>query len=246
MTFPPEISRAIFGKTSNELLDKADLENLELARLANLGSMLAFMDGDLSTAIQEALTAKDCLKNVHSDAGNKELVMTLTNNLGFYYLYRGQVEETNQLLREWETFLKQQKDDESIGSYNFLLAQYRLDRGELESALTALDNIFEVMQRNELLDSTFVFADILKADVLSRMGSKEKVAAAKFAYKKAFELYKTDDNEMVARSIVVLMDAIPVKEDHVQKLQSAIKTYGVLSAKRALKVKSCTIRKYLS
>ncbi|MEN8237306.1 MAG: hypothetical protein ABFQ95_07195 [Pseudomonadota bacterium] len=217
-------SRELYHRVKKDL-DKAKLEDLELARLANLGSMLAFTEGNLSMAIQEALTAKDYLKNVQSDVGNKELVMTLTNNLGFYYLFRGQIEETEQLLQESKSFLKQQKDDESIGSYNFLLTQYWIDRGEFANALSTLAKIFAVMQRNKLLKDTFVFADIIKADILSRMNSKKSVTAAELAYRKAFNIYKTDDNEMVARSIVVLMNATPAHTSHLAKIQSAIKTY---------------------
>ena len=183
--------------------------SLEAARFYNILGAVKFMKSTLADAIVETQKAKKILANIEGEEARRELVLLLTNNLGYYYLFQGDLLGVEGCLIESEKLLQDMNDDEYQGSFYFLKTQFLIDSGKFEDAMASLGKIFELTRDNASLADTFVFADILNAEVLIKNQADKDLTyqTALSAYEKSKRMLGTEEHEMVARSRVILESA---------------------------------------
>ncbi len=184
-------------------------QSMELARFYNILGAMRFMKSTLADAVAETQKARKILANIDGEEARRELVLLLTNNLGYYYLFQGDLASAVGCLNEAEKWLPDMNDAEYQGSFYFLKTQLMIDEGQFDDAMKNLEKIFALTKDNTPLADIFVFADILKAEILIKSQAEQGrvYQAAREAYEKAKRVFGTEDHEMVARSRIILESA---------------------------------------
>ncbi len=83
-----DFSEVLARKISTSLQNKSFGNKLIVASFYSMNSYMKYLSDGLPEAIEEALKASRLLKTMDSEEVRKELIMLLSNNLGFYYYWR--------------------------------------------------------------------------------------------------------------------------------------------------------------
>ncbi len=191
------------GKILEEIF-KADLSKFEAARFLNIEGHLELMKGDLDSAINKTLEALKQLKKIEHPEKPDELCLLLANNLGYYYLFQGNLSRAYDCYQEVQNVMTQIREEHKAGFY-FFETQIFLEQGKYLNALESIEKIYAVLEKNPHLNDAFIYADILKAEILLNLNKvKEGQRASQSTYEKVLMLYPNKSSEMYARALMVL------------------------------------------
>ncbi len=197
-----EFTSAQVSKISKNLAKKTFSDSLMVASFYNLNSYMRYLSYGLSEAIVEALKAYEILRNIDSNEARNELIMLLSNNLGFYYYWRGDLDSAERCCKEAIEILSDDDDPKMIVPVQIFKFVILADKGKFKAAESIISYIKSISENDSFLKRvTGHFQKTLHAMILLKQNKNEEARElAKSAYEDAIEASEGDEKlEIVGR-----------------------------------------------
>lgn len=192
----------------NTAIEKKPFENkLLIASFHNMNAYMKYLSVGLDGAIEESLKAYNLLKAIESKEAKRELVILLSNNLGFFYHWQGNIEKCEACVKEVEEIAKTLNDK----TMKMLVDGYKLivycDKGDFKKAQALVPEIRSAYENDEFLKRvTGHFNQKLEALLaLKQDMNREAAVISESAYKLAIEASDGNENaDIVGRTCIPL------------------------------------------
>ena len=138
-------------KISRSLAKKSFNNALMVASFHNTNSYMRYISEGLPEAIEETLKAYKILKKIDSSDARKEMIILLSNNLGYYYYWQGNLKGCDRCCKEASELLENNDDPLMNVLVDILKIIIFVDRGRFNEAESLIIHLKSYSENNSFL-----------------------------------------------------------------------------------------------